>query len=226
MKHHMWLLLLLIWLLAACTSAVTERAIDEKVTVKASVDDVWKAWTTSAGIKTFFAPDANVELRVDGPFQIFMNPLAEPGLRGADDMKIIGFQDKKMLSFTWNAPPSLPEARKQRTIVIVRFVARGDSLTDVSIHHIGWGSGSVGGGVGGSAGVSGSSEGNDGEWDKAFDYFGKAWPKVLANLKKRFDDGPVDWTAWLAQLEKTKSAPPASSPTPPTTSAPSESGKK
>ncbi len=222
MKHRMWFLVMLIWPIAACTSPVTERAIDEKITVKAGVDDVWKAWTTSAGIKTFFAPDANVELRVDGPFQIFMNPLAEAGLKGADDTKIIGFQDKKMLSFTWNAPPSLPEARKQRTIVIVRFVARGDSLTDVSIHHIGWGSGSVGGSVG----VVGSSEGNDGEWDKAFDYFGKAWPKVLANLKKRFDDGPVDWTTWLAQIEKSQAARPASSSAPPAATATPPLGKK
>ena len=192
MKNRILFLLLLIWPLAACTSAVTERTIDEKITVKASVDDVWKAWTTSAGIKTFFAPDANVDLRVDGPFQIFINPLAESGMKGADDMKIIGFQEQKMLSFTWNAPPSLPEARKQRTVVIVRFVARGDALTDVSIHHIGWGAGSI--------------VGNDGEWDKAFDYFGKAWPKVLANLKKRFDDGPIDWTAWLAQLKQSQPA--------------------
>ena len=163
-----------------------ERAIDAKITVKAGVDDVWKAWTTTDGIKTFFAPDAKVELRVDGPFQIYINPLATAGMKGADDMRIIGFQDKKMLSFTWNAPPSLPEARKQRSVVIVRFASRGDDLTDVSIHHIGWGEG--------------------GEWDKAFDYFSKSWPSVLKNLKKRFDDGPIDWKPWLEQLRAAQKA--------------------
>ena len=177
-----------LFFLSACTSAPTERSIDEKVTVKASVEEVWKAWTTSEGIKTFFAPDANVDLRVDGAFQILINPLAEPGMRGADDAKIIGFQDKKMLSFTWNAPPTLREARKQRTVVIVRLTARGDSLTDVSIHHVGWGSGSI--------------NGNDGEWDQAYDYFTKAWPKVLLNLKKRFDDGPINWQPWLEQMKQ------------------------
>ena len=35
-------------------------------------------------------------------------------------MRILAFQEKKMLSFTWNAP-SLPEARKQRTHVTLRF---------------------------------------------------------------------------------------------------------
>lgn len=163
-----------------------ERAITETITVKAGVDDVWKMWTTSEGIKSFFAPDAKVELRVDGPFQIYMDPMAEPGMKGADDMRILAFQEKKMLTFTWNAPPSLPEARKQRTVVIVRFISRGDSLTDVTLHHVGWGEG--------------------GEWDKAHIYFTKAWPNVLKNLKKRFDDGPIDWTSWLEMLKKSRAA--------------------
>ena len=173
--------LLLTLLMTPITSKADERAIDEKITVKANVDDVWKAWTTTDGVKTFFAPDANVQLRVDGPFEIYMNPFAEAGMKGADGMRIIAFQDKKMLIFTWNAPPSLPEARKQRTVVIVRFISRGDVLTDVTLHHIGWGEG--------------------GEWDKAYDYFGKAWPNVMKNLKKRFDDGPVDWKPWLERLK-------------------------
>ena len=168
-------------LIAITPVIAEERAIDEKITVKANVDDVWKAWTTSDGIKTFFAPDAKVELRVDGPFQIYINPFAEPGMKGADEMRIIGFQEKKMLSFTWNAPPSLPEARKQRTIVIVRFISRGDALTDVTLHHVGWGEG--------------------GEWDKAYSYLAKAWPNVLKNLQKRFDTGPVDWNSWLDMLK-------------------------
>jgi len=181
-------LLLAATMLLAGIAGAEERAIAEKITVKANVDDVWKAWTTTEGIKSFFAPDARVELRVDGPFQVYMNPFAEPGMKGADDMKIIGFQEKKMITFTWNAPPSLPEARKQRTVVIVRLIARGDALTDVTLYHVGWGEG--------------------GEWDKAYDYFAKAWPNVLKNLQKRFDTGPVDWKPWLDML-RPKPAPAA-----------------
>lgn len=158
-----------------------ERAIVEKITVKADAAAVWKAWTTAEGIKTFFAPDANVDARVDGAFQIYINPLAAPGEKGADDMKFLALQTNKMLSFTWNAPPSLPDARKQRTVVIVRLVERGTQLTDVTLTHIGWGEG--------------------GEWDKAHSYFVKAWPSVLKNLKKRFDDGPIDWKPWMEMLK-------------------------
>jgi len=158
-----------------------ERAIRLRVVVKARLDDVWQAWTTSAGIATFFAPAANVEARVDGPFQIYMNPYAEPGMKGADDMRFLAVQEKKMISFTWNAPPSLPEARKQRTYVTLRFAPQGDNETVVTMYHGGWGDG--------------------GEWDKAYAYFQKAWPNVLANLQKRFDTGPVDWTEWLNKMK-------------------------
>ncbi len=186
MKNLFWILLLTAFSLVsgniAAEERISERAIVEKTTVKANVDDVWKVWTTTEGIKSFFAPDAKVELRVDGPFEVYMNPLAEPGMRGGDGMRVIGFQEKKMLTFTWNAPPSLPEARKQRSVVIVRFASRGDALTDVTLTHLGWGEG--------------------GEWDKAHDYFVKAWPNVLKNLKKRFDDGPIDWKPWLDQLKR------------------------
>jgi uncharacterized protein YndB with AHSA1/START domain len=174
--------------LFALSGFAEERAINERVVVKAKLDDVWQAWTTSEGIKTFFAPDAKVEARVDGPFQIYMNPFAEPGMKGADDMRVLAVQEKKMLSFTWNAPPSLPEARKQRTYVTLRFTPQGDSETVVTLYHGGWGDG--------------------GEWDKAFDYFSKAWPKVLKNLQNRFENGPIDWTEWMKRMkEMTQNAP-------------------
>lgn len=186
--------LALLAILSACSEpAAPERMITEKITVNASVDDVWKAWTTSEGIKTFFAPDAIVEARVGGPFAIYIDPSAPSGMKGADDMVFLAVQDKRMLSFTWNAPPSLPEARKQRTVVVVRFVSRGDTLTDVTINHMGWGEPTA-----------------DGEWGKAYDYFAKSWPNVLKNLKKRFDSGPVDWRPWLDYLQKQRTASTAS----------------
>lgn len=184
-KMAIQVLAIAILVLAYSTGHADERALNEKITVKANVEDVWKAWTTTEGIKSFFAPDGKVELRIDGPFETYMNPFAVPGMKGADNMRILAFQDRKMLSFTWNAPPHLPEARKQRTVVIVRLISRGDAITDVALHHVGWGDG--------------------GEWDKAHDYFAKAWPNVLKNLQKRFDSGPVDWKPWLDRLR----APPA-----------------
>lgn len=160
-----------------------ERALDKEIIVAAGVDDVWTAWTTRDGIVGFFAPDAEIDARVGGAFHIHIDPLAKPGMRGADDMRFMALQPKKMISFDWNAPPSLPEARAQRSFVIVRLEPIDDKQTRVRIHHTGWGDG--------------------GEWDKAYAYFDRAWGGVLGNLKKRFDTGqPNDWTAWMEQLRK------------------------
>ena len=163
-----------------------ERAIDKSVEVPATLDEAWAAWTTREGIITFFAPDAKIEPRVGGAFQIYFDPGAPPGMKGADDMRFMALEPKQMISFDWNAPPSLPEARAQRSFVVVRFEPVADRLTRVSLHHTGWGSG--------------------GEWDKAYAYLDRAWGGVLANLKKRFEQGPQDWTAWLDQLKRMREA--------------------
>ncbi len=174
----------LIWLaLAGPGPAVAgERALDRQVEIAASLDQAWEAWTTREGVTSFFAPDAKIEPRVGGAFEVYMDPLARPGMKGADDMRVMAVQPRKMISFDWNAPPHLAEARKQRTFVVVRFEPLADKLTRVTLHHTGWGDG--------------------GEWDAAYAYFDRAWGAVLANLKKRFDSGPQDWGPWMEQLRK------------------------
>ena len=173
----------LVGLLCAATlwSQAAERAIEKDVVVRATLDEAWAAWTTREGITSFFAPDARVEARVGGPFQIYIDPGAQPGLKGADDMRFLALQPKKMISFDWNAPPSMPAARAQRTFVVVRFMPVDDKTTRVTLHHAGWGDG--------------------GEWDQAYLYFDRSWGTVLANLKKRFEQGPLDWAPWLKQLD-------------------------
>ena len=157
-----------------------ERRIVKEAVVKAAPEAVWKAWSTAEGIATFFAPEARVDPRPDGLFEVYMNPYAAPGMKGADNMRILGVQENRMISFTWNAPPHLPQARAQRTFVTVRMQPEG-SETRVRLTHTGWGDG--------------------GEWDQAYDYFNRAWASVLANLQKRFVEGPVDWSPWLERLK-------------------------
>jgi uncharacterized protein YndB with AHSA1/START domain len=174
--------------LAACGFALApalaqmpeERRIVKEVVVKAAPEAVFKAWSTSEGIATFFAPEARVEARPDGPFEVYMNPYAQPGMKGADDMRVLGVQENRMISFSWNAPPHLPAARAQRTFVTVRMQPEG-AETRVRLTHAGWGDGD--------------------EWDKAYAYFDRAWGNVLANLQKRFAEGPIDWTEWRSRLK-------------------------
>jgi len=167
--------------LATSCAAAQERTIAKDVVVKAPAAEVWKAWTTNEGIQSFFAPEAFVEPKAGGPFHIHFNPYAPAGLKGADDMRVLAVQDGKMLSFTWNAPPYYPEVRGQNTYVTVRLKPAGDNETRVTLVHGGWGDG--------------------GQWDQVYDYFSKAWGNVLANLQKRFAEGPMDWKPFLARLK-------------------------
>lgn len=160
-------------LLAAAGHAGAERAITLETTVNATAREVYRAWATRDGIKTFFAPDGIVDPRPNGLYEIHFDPSAPPGLRGAEDMRILALQEDRMISFTWNAPPAFPAARGQRTVVIVRLHPAAEGRTRVTLHQVGWGDG--------------------GDWDGAYAYFGKAWNFVLGNLKKRFESGPIDW---------------------------------
>jgi uncharacterized protein YndB with AHSA1/START domain len=151
-----------------------ERIIEGEIIVEADLNDVWDAWTTEAGITSFFAPACKIDIRPDGAYEIYFDPKAPVGEWGGEGLRILSIQPGKMLSFTWNAPPSLPEVRGQRTHVIIRFYELDDKVR-VTLHHDGWGSG--------------------GEWDKAYEYFQRAWNQVvLPRLKYRFERGPVDWS--------------------------------
>jgi uncharacterized protein YndB with AHSA1/START domain len=169
-------------LVLASVAGAQPRPIDKEVLVAAPIGEVWKAWTTRDGIVSFMAPDAEIEARVGGAFHVHFDPLAAPGTKGADDMRYMALQAPTLLSFDWNAPPHLPQARAQRTFVVVRLKEVDAASTRVTLHHTGWGEG--------------------GEWDQAHAYFDRAWGAVLASLKKRFDSGPVDWSDWMARLSK------------------------
>jgi hypothetical protein len=99
---------------------------------------------------------------------------SEPGERGAEGMILMALQPGRMLSFTWNAPPHLPQVRGQMTHVTVRFEQMEGSKTRVMLRHDGWGDG--------------------GQWDLAYEYFERAWKRVvLHRLQVRFETGPIDW---------------------------------
>lgn len=152
---------------------MSERVLHIETTLHASLTEVWKRWTTAEGLVSFFAPACNIELKPDGPFEIFFFPDNPPGLRGADGQRVMAVDPRKLLSFTWNFPPEIPEIREQRTLVIVRFEEHGDS-TKLSLSQVGWGTGDT--------------------WDRGFNYFSRAWSEViLPRLEYSLKNGPIDW---------------------------------
>jgi len=93
---------------------------------------------------------------------------AKEGFRGSEGCCILSYIPEEMLSFSWNAPPTIPKLRKLGpcTWVVVRFESLDDKIVRVKLTHMG------------------ILEGED--WDKYQEYFTNAWPKVLEALQKSF----------------------------------------
>ncbi len=151
-----------------------ERSISCEISIDRTIDEVWGAWTTEEGIRSFFAPACNIEIKPKGAYEILFDLGAAQGSQGGEGMIILAVQEPEMLSFTWNAPPHLKNVRGHMTHVTVRLEEIGPRKTKVSLIHDGWGSGE--------------------EWDQAFEYFQIAWNDVvLKRLDYYFESGPVDW---------------------------------
>lgn len=152
------------------------RVLHAELELPAPASEVFRAWTTREGIVAFFAPDGQVDLRVDGTYDVWFNPSGAPGERGAEGMRILDVDPPRRFAFTWNAPPSIPAIRGKRTVVVVELNPKGPTATELRFTQLGWGEGA--------------------DWDKAYDYFDRAWGAiVLPRLKYRFEKGPVVWTA-------------------------------
>jgi uncharacterized protein YndB with AHSA1/START domain len=165
----------LMLLAAAAGAGADERILRAELHLDAPVEDVWRAWTTDDGVRTFFAPGSRIEPRVDGAYEILFSPQGEPGRRGAEGARLLVLEPPRRLAFTWDAPPDQPAIRAQRTIVYVDLEPEGARRTRLRFTHLGWGTGP--------------------DWDKAYDYFDRAWNAVvLPRLRHRFARGPIDWT--------------------------------
>jgi uncharacterized protein YndB with AHSA1/START domain/uncharacterized protein YciI len=143
-----------------------EKAIVKELVVKAPRDEVWRAWTTSEGVGSFFCSRNRVELRVGGPYEMYFDPSRPEGQQGSEGCRILAYSPGEMLAFSWNAPPQFPEIRRMRTQVVIRLEDAGEERTRVRLVNHGYGEGE--------------------NWEPVYEYFDQAWGFVLESLRKHF----------------------------------------
>ncbi len=148
------------------------KVLRKEAVVPAPISEVWKAWTTVEGVRGFFAPDARIELRPGGPYEILFDLDEPPGRQGGEGCKVLEVEPERRLAFTWNFPPHLP-IRSEYTRGTVELAPTADGKTRVTFAQVGW------------------KQGPD--WDEGYAYFDRAWGVVLRRLVYRFEKGPVDW---------------------------------
>ena len=143
-----------------------DKALIFEVTIPASRAAVWQAFATSEGLSTWLTPNAVVDLRKGGEWTAHY-----PGGKTGGGT-ILSFIPEEELILAAMAPESFPTVREQRTAAKFQFIATGDS-TLVRLTQTGWKNGE--------------------EWDRAYDYLAKGNAQLLATLRRRFTDGPIDW---------------------------------
>ena len=148
---------------------VTDRKIELSETIATSIDKLWHAWTTDNGIQAWLIENSKIDLKIGGGFEVYFSMDALEGSRGSEECKILSYAPMTMLSFSWNAPPTIPSLRAVGpcTWVVVNFEKIDDLNSKIFLTHYGIKSAST-------------------EWDEYLAYFESAWPSVLSALKKHF----------------------------------------
>lgn len=150
--------------------------IEAAVVVRAEPADVFRAWTTSEGVRSFFGSDAKVALAPLGAYEVLFDMAQPEGLRGSEGCVVLSWLPDRMLSFTWNAPPEFAHARARRTHVVVEFEPESPGWTRVRVTHLGWKEHLA------------ADAAHAAEWRKVRAYFAAAWPQVLGQLRALYGE--------------------------------------
>lgn len=149
------------------------KTIHKIAIIKASPVEVFERWTTNEGSIQFFASKCNIELKVGGAYEQYFLLDNPKGEKGSEGCKVLSYVPDKMFSFSWNAPPHIPEVRNhQHKAWIVVLLSEVDGDTQVDLYHTGFLKGKA--------------------WDDTYNYFINAWDIVLNNLSQSFSDEEED----------------------------------
>jgi uncharacterized protein YndB with AHSA1/START domain len=156
-------------------SAAGERTMQLSVVVPASRAEVWAAFTTSDGYRSWATPLASVELKVDGIIETSYDAAAKLGSPDNIRNQITAYVPERLLVMrNVQTPTGFPNAAElARTAVIIELEALDTRSTRVTLTGVGYGPGP--------------------KFDELFRMFEWANSYSLAELKARFVGGPVDW---------------------------------
>ncbi|QTD40406.1 SRPBCC domain-containing protein [Sporosarcina sp. Te-1] len=151
--------------------AVASKGVKNEVIIQAPVELTWFAWTISDRVSQWFAPEAVVEAKVGGAYELYFIPGNREGMNTMG-CKIVSLVPQKELSFTWKGPDQFRDIMNQEdelTTVCVHFVSMDEVTTRVTVEHIGFR--------------------DESEWKEAVDWHQIAWNGVLSSLKAALEKG-------------------------------------
>ncbi|MFT4970622.1 MAG: hypothetical protein ACI9O4_002383 [Chitinophagales bacterium] len=135
--------------------------------VQCSTKEAFDYWTKPKQLQLFFGANHQVELPKGGPYEIYFSMEPAAGQRGSEGCQVIDFKADEFLSFTWNAPPSIPEIRNSNkyTNVKLSFNSINAHSCELKLVHDGWNYGGKG-------------------WGDTHQFFQEACPYLLNNMEQ------------------------------------------
>lgn len=145
-----------------------QRVLQQQAVVNAPLGDVWRAFTTSEGLRSFVAPVAQIDFRLGGIWEASYNPEAKIGDPGNIRNEIIAYEPMKMMAVRIvNTPPNFPHPEVAKAVwTVLDFDDLGFGRTRVTASMVGWKNGP--------------------EWDQIYNFFERGNEQVFAKLQKRF----------------------------------------
>ncbi|WP_228126823.1 SRPBCC family protein [Candidatus Viadribacter manganicus] len=157
------------------------RTLCHEVVVAASTDEVWQLFASSAGMQTWLAPLATMDLRVGGLWETSYRADARAGDPGNIRNRVLSFIPGRMLSIAVDrAPEGFPEPELVRDLwTVIELEAVDASHTRVAVSMMGFAS-------------------NPGH-ERLYQFFQAGNALTLQMLEQRIVTGPTDWAALAAR---------------------------
>lgn len=151
----------------AVSAKATESIVAEGI-VNAPVEAVWNSWTTAAGLKSWLAPHADIDLRIEGLMRTNYDPNGSLGDPGTIENRVLAYDPERMLSIkVAKAPERFPFKSKVGDMwTVLYFQPTPDGKTSIRIVGMGFGT--------------------DEESQKMKEFFKQGNAFTLKQLQKRF----------------------------------------
>ncbi len=151
------------------------RVLEQSLFIPAPRAEVWRAWTTSEGFRSFAAPVAAVDMRIGGQIEAAYDPTTRLGDPANIINRVLAYEPERMLAIQIaRAPPTFPHAAEARTLWTVIRLDDAEGGSRVAISMLGFRAGPA--------------------YDALWRFFEAGNSYTLIKLRDRFVDGPVDWT--------------------------------
>ncbi|MCA1321467.1 SRPBCC domain-containing protein [Bacillus tianshenii] len=152
-------------------TSIHTMSVKEEIIVNVAKEFVWYAWTIPERVSEWFAPEAVIEAKEGGAYELYFIPGNKSGMN-TKACKILNLTPGEELQFTWKGPDQFNDimnADDQLTTVRVNFESLSEDSTNVTVHHTGFG--------------------KDEKWQEALEWHLRAWTGVLSSLKSALEKG-------------------------------------